>query len=128
MEEGRRHRGGGSSTGGCASRSGEAEAAARGCASSLGTGRGCGGHGPGPAHPLAPATAGTDGPERGRGKQVAPLLQNIPRARLVQQALLMRSIILLTKRGWEGAPSSCPCLGSGEQGTGRVPGQGRRWD
>lgn len=34
----------------------------------------------------------------GRGKRAAPLLQNIPWVRLVQQALLMRSIILLQNK------------------------------
>lgn len=69
VAEGQRHQGG-SGTRGCASRSGEAEAAAQGCVSSPGMGEDVG-HVPshGPAHPLTPATTGTDGPEWGVGSE-----------------------------------------------------------
>lgn len=63
----------------------------------------------------------------GRGKRAAPLLQNITWVRLVQQALLMRSIILLQKKGGPPAPAAL----HGEHSTGggyQVQGQWRRWE
>lgn len=53
----------------------------------------------------------------GRGKRVAPLLQNITWVRLVQQALLMRLIILLTK-GVGGGPAPAPAWGVGSRAQG----------
>lgn len=70
----------------------------------------------------------------GRGKRAAPLLQNIPWVRLVQQALLMRSIILLQKKGGQGdmprrdppglTAGPAPC-GPAPGGEGELPDAGR---
>lgn len=72
-------------------------------------------------HPLCPrAAVGTWQSGVGCGKRAAPLLQNITWVRLVQQALLMRSIILLQKKGGPPAPTSL----CGEHSAGGVPGPG----
>lgn len=76
-----------------------------------------------------------------RGQRAARLLQNIPWARLVQQALLMRSIILLQKNrggirharspsGWRPGRLLAvpPCVGrEGELRAGQRAGAGHGW-